>query len=500
VSLRCVVLCLVFFSCSVVMFAQNTGKQPELVMFRLAFFGADSWAPERPDPVSGANPVDDAPKGAPPENTPLRDKPEAIEHQDASSGAGDDSLKGTGDDRMDGLFKQVFAEMDVRLQDSLTEIGRFHVVSAFQRISGKYAKDLLKAAEKRQVTEGEKSTIALDGQTFTPADLDRVASAEIIGVPWIDSYSISSEKGQYKVKVHIEVDMVSVRQKKAVAHFQAELNGQDSDSPLKAIRQAMDSAPDQLTAVVRKSPDFLVKTVITERIGRDVIVSFGKNMGIMQGDEFRVYREDVNSDSPPLLIGRIAIRDVRDRFSIGTVVYEDKPMLAGDILEETRRTGLDVAIQSNLILVLDSSTNNSSVSLGGLSNGIKLTLARGVWDFRPFVEFNAILPWGLPDTGTMGDPYIPVTFSLGVEYTLNYYRLRFAPSLSLGVMNYLATGSAETYLASHLKTEMKGELSFLVFDGLSVFLDGGFYMLIPRCDFLYGYSSILAGGGLNFRL
>ena len=137
-SLRCVVLCLVFFSCSVVMFAQNTGKQPELVMFRLAFFGADSWAPERPDPVSGANPVDDAPKGAPPENTPLRDKPEAIEHQDASSGAGDDSLKGTGDDRMDGLFKQVFAEMDVRLQDSLTEIGRFHVVSAFQRISGKY--------------------------------------------------------------------------------------------------------------------------------------------------------------------------------------------------------------------------------------------------------------------------------------------------------------------------------------------------------------------------
>ncbi|MFW6293373.1 MAG: hypothetical protein ACOC7V_13745, partial [Spirochaetota bacterium] len=255
--------------------------------------------------------------------------------------------------------------------------------------------------------------------------------------------------------------------------------------------------PGELSFRVRSMTQFQLRTGVLEVTGREVILEFGRNMGLEPGDEYSIVAERVLSTGhvASTETGLILVREVQEEFSYGRVLYATPRARPGDQLREVPRRGVDAGVSVDLM--------TDGINLTPLV-GLRATASRGFYAWRPFVGFE------IPLRGLVANRLFPVNLSVGSEWNSYLGRLRLTPSLSLGVggaVPLLDDPEYESFYLSHLGATARIAGSLLLTRDLLVSVETGVGCWLSLYDGsssrlarpLSSYGGLIIGGGITIK-
>ena len=109
-----------------------------------------------------------------------------------------------------------------------------------------------------------------------------------------------------------------------------------SQKVVRAIKEALDAIPMQLTFEVRKIPEFQLKTGIIEVRGSEIIIELGRDLGLKTGDEYVIVSSEILQAGRALSReqGLVVIKEVSDEVSVAKIIYARPRPQIGDQLQE----------------------------------------------------------------------------------------------------------------------------------------------------------------------
>jgi len=244
---------------------------------------------------------------------------------------------------------------------------------------------------------------------------------------------------------------------------------------------------------------FKLRTAVLEVAGREVIMEFGDNMGVVKGDEYAVVRPRMLSTGHTANeeTGLLAIKEVHDQFSIGYLFYSGPRPVVGDQLVEVPRFGVEVTPYARVL----SDIPNARYTF---VPGLRATASRGFFKTRPQVGVE------IPFTGTILGFYIPMNVYVGAEHNFHLGRLKLSPNFGLGMGG--AVPLNDEYFdefVTHLGGHVMLSTSYLASRDLRIHVDAGYAYWAGLWDrvfeetvldrFFGGYGGIMLGAGVSFK-
>jgi hypothetical protein len=339
--------------------------------------------------------------------------------------------------------------------------------------------------------------VQMGQEFFTEADLNKLIASFIVVIPSVVSYKEEWKEedslfpARDVVTLKTSFTFVNVETLKTIAHVTVDFKGEDKELDA-AIQKVTDNINPRLTFEIRKIPEFQIKTGILEVHGSDVIIEFGKNMGLALGDEYQVVDSRVLPSGRTVTenVGLIMVRKIDEEVSYATVLYSDVPLSEGAQLKEVPRLGLETAAYGHVAVY---SLSGSSPAFPPMVAGVRASLARFVYDFRPFLEVETpIQNWVVT---------VPFNLLVGVEYDLYLGRLQIAPRLSAGIGFALDADNDFQPEPSNFGGRAGLGISWLFTPELKVNLEAGYLLWFSFDDVRYGpsYDGVFAGGGLSIK-
>ena len=241
-------------------------------------------------------------------------------------------------------------------------------------------------------------------------------------IPSVASFLTDRDKdGKYTTEIRTSFTFVNVEKIESFAQFFVQTRGTD-ENPAKATQKAIDAIPSQLTFEIRKVPEFQLRTGILEVHGGEVVIEFGRDMGVKVGDEYLIMRSRVLKSGKQVSDekGLIVVRRVEEEISTATVVYSNGAPQEGEQLQELPRVGIERRCTAG------------GSALGPWFTSFRLPpLARGPGRARarvlglPPLRVRRDAPPPALGSGRYGG--IPLNVSLGGEYNLYLGRLQLVP-------------------------------------------------------------------------
>src|SRR6056297_1767730 len=313
--------------------------------------------------------------------------------------------------------------VDQSIQNVFIDLGRFNILGMKYRLNSNEIDEFIsKIKELKQENVEIPEEVRLGQETFTEADFNKLVGSFIVVVPVMSYYNVYEEGNDYEAEIQVSFTFIKVDTSEAFASFQIDTSA-SGDNPDKAVKSAVDMIPMQLQYELRSIPEFQLKTGIVEIDGREIIIEFGRNMGVRVGDEYALTESKILSSGFTRTeeTGLFVIKDVDEQISTATKVYSGKKPGIGDQMKEIPRLGANAEVYAHVL------QDNAP---DGIDNrfviGLEATGTRGFYDWRPIAGVEVPL----------GDNFLiwfPVISYVGMEYNLRLGRLSIAPSASVGL-------------------------------------------------------------------
>jgi hypothetical protein len=315
---------------------------------------------------------------------------------------------------------------------------------------------------------------------------------------------------QYEATIKTSVVFLNVAEGTTMGMANIQTSGASKESENKAIGEAINSIPVQLTFEVRKIPAFTINTQVLQVNFGDVKMQLGSDMGVKVGDEYVIIQQsqlagltDERED------GLILINNVGPQISTGTILYSGPSLKVGAQLREVPRLGIDVMPYLTYLSYFSpvkgwtlGTWNDPKETTGTLAAGAKFIVSRGFYDLRPLVGLQMNF-----DTSM----WLPVIAYGGLEYNLYFRRVAITGSAAIaGASNVLIQilqdqlSKSDNQFFTHYGVMADVGASYLVSRDMRVFAN-------VNVQYLFGIASGLGGpfqsyggygisGGVLFKL
>ncbi|MEE8440131.1 MAG: hypothetical protein V3S41_00295 [Spirochaetia bacterium] len=408
-------------------------------------------------------------------------------------------LRGSGDPQVDQLFIRTLGAVDERIRSTFINLGRFDIIGVDQRLTQQGVDDFIDLLTEFKRSQTELPEAVLLGQaTFTEADFQRLVGGFVVVVPSVSWYSLTrQEDGSSRAEIETSFSFINVENLTTFDQFFITTSGVD-DVPETAVKEATDAITSELSFRLRSMSEFQIKTGILEVSGREVVVEFGRNMGLRPGDEYAIVSNRVLSSGhiAGTETGLIVISEVQNGFSIGHVLYSNPRAMVGDQLQEIARRGIELSGY------VDAITNG----LTGVTYtvGARAVASRGFYAWRPLGAVE------IPFRGLLGETLLPMNMLLGGEWNLYLGRLKVTPSVAVGIGGAVPLSSddqLQSFYLSHYGGQIRATGSVLITRDIQLFVETGFVLwrsvydnsvtrlIVPLSD----YGGLLIGGGITFK-
>jgi len=388
------------------------------------------------------------------------------------------------------------ARIDEQVRDVFVNLGRFDVIGMTYRLGEEDVRGFIDSIRTFKEQNAEiPEQVQMGREFFTQADMQRLVSSFIVVIPSVTRFQSEWDRdGSFTTEIRTSFSFVNVETLQTFAQFAVSTRGSDRN-PAKSVQDAIDAIPLQLTFQVRKVGEFQLRTGILEVRGGEVLIEFGRDMGVKPGDEYLVLGTRVLksgkqvSDEKGLLI----VRQVKDEVSTAAVVYANSRLQEGEQLQELPRLGIDV---TPLLRVVALQVIPSQFSLPTLV-GIRAGLARGFFGFRPQLTLELPLHV-LADTGyAAAYGGIPLNVSLGGEYNLYLGRLQLVPMAAVGVGLALPLESDQTPQLMHFGGSAGLAVTYLFSRDVKAVVEAGYLGWMGNGGF--SYDGLYGGAGISVK-
>jgi hypothetical protein len=401
------------------------------------------------------------------------------------------------------IFRQAVGAVDERIRSVFVNMRRFNVIGLDSRLAYENVDAFIEALKEYRADNTElPDTVLLGQEAFTEADFNRLVGAFYVVIPSVSYYNLVREQdGDYHATIETSITIINTQDMTAEEQFFIETEGYDEE-PVSAMRGAVRGIPSRLEYQVRRIDAFRLRTSVLEVNGREVILEFGRDMGVRRGDEYAVVEPRVTSTGHTLTeeTGLITIKEVNEEFSVGRIRYADGSVRAGDQLREVPRFGAQLSAYGHLLTEPDLSQVTGAL-------GLRATATRGFYRFRPQLGVE------IPLTATLLGFVFPMNIYGGGEWNWYVGRVTVSPSFSLGFGGGLPVIEElrDEFLLTHVGGTAQLSVSVLLGQDTVLTVDAGYgrwfgfydspaageYPVLDR--FFGGYGGILTGIGVTFK-
>jgi hypothetical protein len=288
----------------------------------------------------------------------------------------------------------------------------------------RFTSELRAALDKKEAVgsgNGAAGPITLTGETISGDDMSTVINSYIVIVPALSEFNETEgeEEGPFTVTAVTTLTAIRVFDTRTMARFsvRAEGRGEDRDE---AVEKAAEQAALLLNEEVSDIPLFRVtEGIINILRERKVVISFGKDRGVKQGDIFGILDQDGNE------AGRLIVERVEKDHSFARVFYAEKPLQIGDRVVKKEYAGGVSIPYLHTVIGFDANPFKA------VTVGVRQTFSRGFFLLRPLIGLEVPFLFGL-------DP-VPFPFGFHVRLyaggEMNWYagRVLVAPRVAGGI-------------------------------------------------------------------
>jgi hypothetical protein len=390
--------------------------------------------------------------------------------------------------------------IDEQVRGVFVNLGRFDVIGMAYRLGEEDVGGFIERIRSYKTENVEIPDQVQMGQEFlTQADMNRLVSSFIVVVPSVASFITDRNKdGEYTTEIRTSFTFVNVEKIESFAQFFVQTRGSDAN-PSKATQKAIDAIPPQLTFEIRKISEFQLRTGILEVHGGEVVLEFGRDMGVKVGDEYLIISSRVLKSGKQVSgeKGLLIVRRVEEEISTARILYSNGAPQEGEQLQELPRLGIDATAFAHAVaLQLDPAPH--AYPLPVLA-GIRVGLSRGFYAFRPHVSIE--MPLHLLSNPAYTDTYggIPLNVSLGGEYNLYLGRLQLVPMAALGVGMAIPLDKAKgDPQLTHFGGSAQLTVTYLFGRDTKLVLEAGYLgWLTGESSFLASYEGAFGGVGIS---
>ena len=384
--------------------------------------------------------------------------------------------------------------VDSQIKDVFINLGRFTILGMSYRLESENIQDFVaKIKELKEQNVEIPETVRFGQAVLTEADFNQLVGSFIVVIPTVSFYQAArKESGDHTAELKVGFTFIDVENAEAVRHVDVETQGQ-GNSPQLALRDAAVDIATDLQFELRSIPEFQLKTGIIEIDGGNVLLEFGRNMGVMRGDEYSIVEPRILESGYTVKdeIGLLIVKDVEDEISFARLVYSDRKPQIGDQLEEIPRLGFDTSGYVHAIIGLGTSLTDTGVAA---SIGVRQSTSRGFYNLRPFVGVE--VPFGI--TATLGTSGLVANIYVGGELNWYLWRLQFVPSAGIGIAGKIPFEEDESFSLSHVGGFVQMTGSYLISRDLKVGIDVGYAAWFATGQ-ATSYSGILFGAGVTYK-
>ncbi len=388
--------------------------------------------------------------------------------------------------------------IDEQVRAVFVNLGRFDVIGMAYRLGEEDVSGFIERIRSFKTENVEIPEQVQMGQEFlTQADMNRLVSSFIVVIPSVASFITDRNKdGEYTTEIRTSFTFVNVEKIESFAQFFVNTRGSDAN-PAKATQKAIDAIPMQLTFEIRKIPEFQLRTGILEVRGGEVVLEFGRDMGVKVGDEYLIMSSRVLKSGKQVSgeKGLLIVRRVEEEISTARIVYSNGAPQEGEQLQELPRLGIDATLFAHAALPLSAS---SSYQLPVLA-GIRVALSRGFYAFRPNVSIEMPLHLLSDSSNIYGG--IPLNVSLGGEYNVYLGRLQLVPMVAGGVgMAIPLQGNGKDFQLTHFGGSAQLTITYLFNRDGKLVLEAGYLgWATVGGSGLASYEGVFGGIGISWK-
>jgi len=400
----------------------------------------------------------------------------------------------------DGEFIKNLGDFDTILQEAIIATSRYTVKVVPYRVGDLHRRDL-SGYMVSQLSAGGRTQQVPEAATFqySTEQTDELNSCSWLMLPMVSQweYKVSGIEHVARISLGLYFYNAANGFKEQVRLISAE--ARSSVGLPESVTACIKQLGSKTTEYLRSRKDFKPRLVIRNFLKSDVLIELGKTAGVLQGDEYDVFRvtEGVRKKT-----GVLVVKELRDQFSVGVVLYQDVPVKTGDMVEERRQVLFELDPYMDSLFLFASLSKGNQIDYSAVAGGVKLTLNRSYYQFRPIFGLETILAGSIPvlnSPSSLNDT-LPLYTYLGAEYVLPYERFRFSAAAAVGIVQSLPISAASFYDITHIRTHIKLDAGIQLFDDVLVYLEGGFLLGIPRKQSFTAYAGILAGAGVKIKL
>lgn len=404
--------------------------------------------------------------------------------------------------------QSALGSIDEEIKSVFINLGRFNVIGMTYRLGQDDINqfiDKIKEFKQENVEIPEK--FQMGHEVFSEKDMNQLIGAFYVIIPAVTYFSVEKDNDdEYSAEVKVSVSVIDVEKANTFAQFFVETDGTSSDSAERAAQRAIGKIPTYLEYEVTKVPEFTLKTAVLESRGSEVLIALGRDMGIRLGYEFMILSSRVLDSGRTFEseTGLVLIREVGPEVSLATVLYGSPQ--EGDQLKEIPRLGFETTPYFNVLV------NPFDQFRVNFVAGIRASLTKGLYSFRPLVGFEFPLPIGSTDTLL---PWLwiagfPFNVYIGGEVTFYLRRLQITPQAAFGA-GFLVPWWVEledTFITTHIGGYANINISYLISRDFKLSVDFGYKHWIGIWDALLtritgstsSYGGIMLAGGVTFKL
>ncbi|MEM5947511.1 hypothetical protein WKV44_03035 [Spirochaetia bacterium 38H-sp] len=382
--------------------------------------------------------------------------------------------------------KEVLSSVYSVIQETVFSMGRFEIAGYSQTIDSSSVEEFIDKIREYKEVDAEIPEEVLMGQAaFTEADFKRLVSSFIIIIPRLTFFELEKSEGVYTCTVEASITVYNVEDDKIEGQFK--ISGQEMDeSRADAVNTAVSYLGPQLEYELRKV--FVLRSTIIDVDGGEIYLEFGKNMGIMPGDEFALLDVGVSAIGKERVNegGLLLIKEVQDDYSVAIPLYVSHSPVVGDQIKEVPRTGIEFMPYFTYVYAPANAKRDEDVA----SLGMRFTATRGFFATRPTLGIEA--PLRLGSLITMIFDYLPIQMYIGAEVNNIYLgRLQISPTVVVGLGGLLPLDDKvrekEGMLVyTHLGGKAFVSLSYLITRDIKIAIEPGFTMWFGMADEVLG--------------
>jgi len=405
---------------------------------------------------------------------------------------------------------EVLANVDAEIQGVFVNLGRFNVLGQTERFSSKDVQDFINLIQ----TAKQNNTPLPDEVKFgdvqlTEGLLKKLYGAFVVVIPTIVDFKVEKPNNEYQARIKTSVAFLNVAEGTTIGMANIETTGTSKETQTKAVAEAINAIPVQLTYEVRKIPAFTLRTQVLQADAFEAKIQFGTDMGVVVGDEYVVVkRSTIGGLVDEREDGLLVVKDVGPQISTAAVRYAGPTLKEGAQLREVPRLGVDAEPYLYYMKYFGNvdgwelGTQDTTPTKGALAIGAKFAVSRGFYDVRPIVGVQLNFDTAL---------WLPVIAYAGVEY--NIYLRRFAltgTAAFAGASNAIVRILEENLSESddpwftHYGIKLNAGASYLISRDMRIFANVGLDYLLGLAHSLGGpfqsYGGYGIAAGVAFKL